>query len=345
MDTKLVRVSMRRAASYLCTAAVVLAGIAACGGGGGGQAAAGCSHSGPQPRPSTGISDHPPAVPVHGAYLGAAAFSGTLYTEDRRIASINNLQNAICRPLGIVHSYVPWQHEFPTASQLAATQAGQILLMSWTGTDMREMASGADDAEIRTVAREVAGLHAPVFVEFRWEMERPNLASVVHSPADFVAAWDHTRAIFDEVGVANASWVWCPTATGFDNGTAPAYYPGADQVDWICTDAYPQPPGAYEDLKDELRAFMAWAVPQGKPIMLGEIGVPLSYSPESRSQWIDRAAAYLTATPAIKAFVYFDLNPIGHDTNRDWYLPAGSEALAHFRTLANDPWFHPTFGT
>jgi beta-mannanase len=172
-------------------------------------------------------------------------------------------------------------------------------------------------------------------------MERLNLASVVHSPAAFIAAWDHTRAIFNDVGVTNASWVWCPTSTGFDQGTAQAYYPGANEVDWICTDAYPWPPGADEDLQDELAAFMAWAVPQGKPIMVGEVGVPLSYSVDLRNQWIDNAAAYLTSTPAIKAFVYFDFNPPDHPIERDWLLPPGSEALSHFRTLANNPWFHP----
>jgi hypothetical protein len=86
---------------------------------------------------------------------------------------------------------------------------------------------------------------------------------------------------------------------------------------------------------------MAWAVPQGKPIMVGEVGVPLSYSVDLRNQWIDNASAYLRATPAIKAFVYFDWNPIDHPIERDWLLPAGSDALAHFRTLANDPWFSP----
>jgi hypothetical protein len=339
VDAQLVRVSLRRTASRCGLAAILLSSSAACTTGSTTQAD--CSNAVPTPAISTTGSDQPPPIPITGAYLGAAAFTGSLYTEARRIASVDALEQAICRPLDIVHTYVTWQAEFPTASQLAASRDGQILLMSWTGTDTREMASGADDAEIRRIAGAVAGLHTPFFVELRWEMERPNLAGIVHSPADFIAAWDRARAIFDEVGVTNASWVWCPTATGFDNGTAPAYYPGAKEVDWICTDAYPQPPGAYEDLQSEVGAFMRWAAPQGKPIMLGEVGVPLSYSVERRNQWLDRARAYLTSTPAIKAFVYFDLNPIGHATSRDWLLPAGSEALQHFRALANDPWFSP----
>lgn len=319
-------------------AAVVML-LLACGACGSSSKSAACAP--PTQVPSGQIVTGPPPVPATGAYLGAAALTGTVFTEERRIASVDALETAICRPFDIVHSYVPWKQPFPAASELAASRAGQILLMSWTGTDTREMASGADDDEIRKVATAVAALRTPVFVEFRWEMERLNLASVVHSPAAFIAAWDHTRAIFHEVGVTNASWVWCPTATGFDQGTAEAYYPGASEVDWICADAYPWPPGTYEDLQDELAAFMTWAVPQGKPIMLGEVGVPLSYSTQARNQWIDNAAKYLTSTPAIKAFVYFDFNPPGHATNRDWLLPVGSEALEHFRDLAAEPWFRP----
>ena len=60
------------------------------------------------------------------------------------------------------------------------------------------------------------------------------------SGRDFVAAWDHIRAIFAAVGVKNAAWVWCPTANGFNpDGRAAAFYPGDNKVDWICADAYP----------------------------------------------------------------------------------------------------------
>jgi hypothetical protein len=39
--------------------------------------------------------------------------------------------------------------------------------------------------------------------------------------------------------VQNAAWVWCPTANGFADGQAAAFYPGNNEVDWICADAYP----------------------------------------------------------------------------------------------------------
>ena len=40
-------------------------------------------------------------------------------------------------------------------------------------------------------------------------------------------------------GATNVGWVWCPLATGFTDGRAQKYYPGDDQVDWLCADVYP----------------------------------------------------------------------------------------------------------
>jgi hypothetical protein len=322
-------------------AAALLAAVLVVGCGSSGKTAAGCSAQVPQPAPASSIPDVAPPVPTSGAYLGAFALNGRAFTQSAYIASTAALETEICRPLDIVHTYLQWNKPFPVQSELTASRSGQILLLSWTGADMAEMASGADDAEIRTVASEVASLHSPVFVELRWEMDRPNLASVVHSPATFIAAWDRTRAVFAAAGVHNASWVWCPTATGFDRGTAESYYPGAAEVNWICVDAYPRATGPVEGLHTELQAFLTWAKKQGKPLMLGEIGVPESYSPLDRSTWMRQAGDFVKATPQIKALVYFDYNPVGHSANRDYLLEPGSAALRAFRALSSDPWFRP----
>lgn len=318
--------------------------LAGCGGSSD-ESAAQCHAAVASPVPTSRIFDGPPRVPTKGAYLGAFALSSPTFTQDAYISSTQQLETAICRRLAIVHSYLQWQKPFPVESEVDASHSGQILLLSWTGTDMAEMASGADDAEIRQVAAEIASLHTPVLLELRWEMERPNLASVVHSPATFIAGWDHTRAVFQQAGVTNASWVWCPTATGFAQGTAEAYYPGAAEVDWICTDAYPNPTGPVQSLQSELQPFLSWAGQQGKPLMLGEFGVPQSYSSDDRKSWLQDAATFIRHTPQIKAAVYFDYNPVGHHSDRDYWLEPGSSALAAFRDLANEPWFRPTLAS
>jgi hypothetical protein len=334
-------VRLIRTASLRATLLAVLAAATLVGCGSGTKPAAACPAGVPKPASARSIHDAPPPVPARGAYLGAFALNGGTFSQSAYIASVNGLQRAICRPLDIVHSFLQWQQPFPTQSAVTASRSGQIVLLSWTGTDLAAMASGSEDAAIRTVAGQIASLHSPVFLELRWEMDRPNLTRVVHSPATFVAAWDHTRQVFAQAGVRNVSWVWCPTAAGFARGAAPAYYPGADQVDWICTDAYPNPRVALDPLQTELTPFLAWAKSQGKPLMIGEFGVPQSYSSDDRRAWVQHAAAFIKATPQIKAVVYFDYNPVGHAATQAFRLQPGSSALAAFRALGADPWFRP----
>jgi hypothetical protein len=334
---------LTRGTLFRLVAAIALAGGCAIGcASTASQPSAHCKAAVPNTALARTLSDAPPAVPARGAYFGAFALDGSTFTQQQFISSVANLEIEICRPLAIVHSYLQWNKPFPSLGQLDASRSGQTILLSWTGTDMSAMASGADDQEILAVAREVSSLRSPVFVELRWEMDRPNLASVVHSPATFIAAWDRTRALFRQADVSNASWVWCPTATGFDRGVAPSYYPGASEVDWICTDAYPTPGGPVEQLKSEVAAFLTWAKGQGKPIMLGEIGVPQNYSSPARVKWIENAANFVEQTPQIKAVVYFDYNPVGHSSTRDYLITPGTPAAAALRALGADPWFNPS---
>ena len=56
------------------------------------------------------------------------------------------------RKLGIVHTYLKWQAPFPTVSDRAFLSDGLTLLISWAGTDTKQIISGTDDAWIRTRA-------------------------------------------------------------------------------------------------------------------------------------------------------------------------------------------------
>ena len=138
-----------------------------------------------------------------------------------------------------MHAYLTWQAKFPTTSDMVAVSQGSTLLVSWTGTDSSAVSSGLGRRRPPACAQ-IKALGKPIFLEWRWEMDRPNLRAVVGTPAEFIAAWKHVRAIFAQQHVRNVAWMWCPTAKGFvPGGDAAAYYPGNDEVDWVCADAYP----------------------------------------------------------------------------------------------------------
>ena len=280
-----------------------------------------------------------PAPPATGAYFGAWV-GPDVFTQANEVLAVDSLQSRLGRKLSIVHTYLQWQAPFPTPSALTFLSQGSMLLISWAGTDTRQVVSGADDSWIRARAGQIKALGKPVFLEWRWEMDRPNLRSQVHSGAEYVAAWDHIRAIFAEAGVRNAAWVWCPTANGFSDGQAAAFYPGNNEVDWICADAYPAY-GSTASFASTVTAFLGWASHYAKPVMIGEFGVPESDGASQRAQWLRAAQRVVVADPQIKALLYFDADPAGQGPQGSYSLAGDAAALAAFRAIAVQPYFNP----
>jgi hypothetical protein len=307
---------------------------------------AGTGGTGGQPRLRPPVIDGgpsspgAPAVPAHGAYFGAWVRQGA-YTQRNQIVALEALQGTLGRRLDIVHTYLTWQGIFPKLSDQAMLGQGSMLLLSWTGTSSAAVASGRQDGVIGQVAREIKAVGRPIFLEWRWEMDRPNLRSVVGTPAQFIAAWRHVRAVFARQHVGNVAWVWCPTAKGFGaGGDAPAYYPGDGEVDWVCADAYPGP-GPYRSFYDVTRPFLSWASHHRKPVMIGEYGVPAGYGPVARAQWLQAAAQTVRSDPQIKALVYFDANPAGATPAHGLALGDGTPPMQAFRQIAHNPYFNP----
>ena len=272
---------------------------------------------------------------MHGAYFGARVRPPVL-TQPAEIAAVQHLQGEIGRRLDIVHVFHMWQDPFPASSDLAFLRQGSMLLLSWSGADTRAIAAGKDDSLIRQRALAVKASGRRIFLEWRWEMDRPGLRAQVHSPADYIAAWDHIRSIFTQEQVDNVAWVWCPTASGFATGNAGAYYPGDNEVNWVCADAYPGP-GPYRSFATVVQPFLDWASRHHKPVMIGEYGVPAdTYGPWQRAQWLWDAARTVQGHTQIKALVYFDAN-----AQHSYALTAGLPALQAFRNIAHVPYFNP----
>jgi hypothetical protein len=340
MATQLARVVTSRPLrlASTCVAILLIAALAGCGSSSK-QPVASCSATpAATARPS---QPRPPIVPTEGAYFGGFALSG-IATQQNLVSSFNDLATQACRPLDLAHVYLRWQTPFPTPASLTLASHGAALLVSWTGTDSKTIISGAADAQITATAKHIASLGWPVFLEFRWEMDRPNLDRIVGSPADYIAAWDRVRSLFAAAGTPNVSWVWCPTAAGFATGRAQEYYPGDNEVDWVCADAYPGPdfgPNPYQPLSRLLRPFLNWAKLHHKPVMIGEFGVPRSYSSTQRAEWLDQAKTTLTAGRQIKAVAYFNNDPVGQPLAHNYSLGSDPAVVAAFRALATAPYF------
>jgi uncharacterized protein YfaP (DUF2135 family) len=298
---------------------------------------------GPSPSPSPAASARPTGrlVPESGALLGlwAKPRDGS-YSRASQEARWRELEAAAGRTFDVAQSYYPWETPFPTWREPWHIAAGRIPLISWNGTFTSEIASGAHDALIRERADAVKALGAPVFLRWFWEMDGRKKADWAQSPTDYIAAWRHIHAIFAERGATNAVWVWCPNASAFASGEAPQWYPGDAYVDWVCGDGYNWAPGRAGDdwrpLAQIFRAFHAWGMAQGKPMMIGETGVQ-ERDPGEKPAWFAQALAQLqTDLPGVAAVVYFD-----SDNPYPWWLDSSPESLAAFAAVARDPYLDP----
>jgi hypothetical protein len=269
---------------------------------------------------------HGPKPPASGAWIGAWVQPSD-YHPWGLVAAVQQFQSQIRAPLTVIHDYRSWFEPFPSPLDRWTVHTHRVLLLSWGGTDTRAIIAGRYDALIRARARALRRLGGRVLLEWRWEMDRPDLRWQVHSPQDFIAAWRHIHRIFIEEGATHVGWVWCPTAYGFRYRDAAAYYPGDHEVDWLCVDAYPE---RYQSLAETIRPFLEWAKFHPKPVLVGEFGVPPG-SDDQQAAWLQQLISSARRMRSVRAYVYFDARG---DT-----LDQSPASIAAYARLAANPFF------
>ena len=137
---------------------------------------------------------------------------------------------------------------------------------------------------------------------------------------EYVQAWRHIVDIFRQVGVTNASDLWCPNVD-YPNTTNPSFaslYPGDSYVDWTCLDGYnwgTNRSSGWQSFDqmfgysyDEILKFAP-----SKPMMIGEFGSVEQGG--SKATWLTDAleAQVPGKYSRIRALVYFNFQFDGVD--------------------------------
>ncbi|MER7004585.1 endoglucanase [Dactylosporangium sp. NPDC000555] len=283
----------------------------------------------------------PVGPPGHGSYLGAWVRPERL-TESGRVTAMTAWEQSLGRKMAIVNTYRRFDEKFFNDSDRQFTVRGSTLMLSWAGGDTRMVTMGRHDELIRERARELKAFGHPVLMRYRWEMDRPNLRAQMWSGPDYVAAWRHVRDIFTQEGATNASWVWCPTAEGFQGGYAADFYPGDDAVDWTCVDVYAGT--KYATIGALMRPFLEFCAGRpNKPVMIGEFGIARSWGTAQRAAWLRDASATFKANPQIRAVLYFESDPLNNKGPTNQFMVSDDpDVLAAFRSsLAQDAYYRP----
>jgi len=279
---------------------------------------------------------HGPQPPADSAWVGAWV-KPPKESILGRVAAVESFEQETGRKLQVVNVFHPWTQIFPDLNDTTFVGQGKTLMISWNGATSAQIVAGTYDQVLRDRAEALKALGKPVLLRWRWEMNRPNLAATVGTPQQYVAAWKHVHQIFEQVGATNVGWVWCPLASNFSQTDAAAYYPGDDQVDWLCTDVYAI--ANDQSFGDVAADFMTWAASHDKPVVIGEYGAEQS-DPAAKAAWIAGATAYALAHPQIRAMVYFDAARVDdHGVPRDFRVEADPTVLAAWKAMLANPWF------
>ncbi len=291
----------------------------------------------------TSASDHP-LDSIDADFAGALLGVTTELNTKDRAPRFRQLEADAGRQYDIGHVFHAWDKPIPTVDDLMHLEDGRILMISWNGTDTREIAAGVHDDWIRTQAQAVRDLEEPLLLRWLWEMDGRRKIEQVYSGPDYVAAWKHVRGIFDEVGADNAQFVWCPNEFLFwDGGDPTPWYPGDEHVDWLCADGYNWATSSTDaewiTIDKIFEDFVAWAAPRNKPIILGETGSNEGEA-GAKAEWLRSVPRLLEQNlPEVDAVVYFDKDFTGFGFP-DWRVDTNEDSYQGWIDMSNDPYFN-----
>ncbi len=294
-------------------------------------------------------------VPSSGVLLGAWVDRQGRWIDDATAeAGVASLERSLGRRLDIDHHYYGWTDTFPSGLEQSDIVQGRIPMISWSGTELGQILSGASDDLIRARARGVKALARPVFLRWGWEMNG-NWAShdgthnsdpgTTNGPARYVEAWRRIHDLFASEGASNAVWVWSPNASDvpaarWNHWTR--YYPGDAYVDWVGIDGYnwgtTQPWSSWTSFRSIVGPIYHDYAGR-KPIMVAETAS--AEAGGDKAAWLRAMRSSLkTSFPAIAAVVYFDANK-----ETAWQVASSAEAQQAYVELAGDPYFNVDFGS
>ncbi|WP_339918097.1 1,4-beta-xylanase [Yeosuana marina] len=128
----------------------------------------------------------------------------------------------------------------------------------------KKTATGEHDHLIRELAEWIKASNRPVFLRVGYEFDGWDWNH--YNKKDYLAAWKHIHAMFDDMNVTNVAFVWQSKGKGSNQDTLEAWYPGDDLVDW-CAYSY------FDNTDQEMLTFVR---KHNKPVFIAE-ATPILY--------------------------------------------------------------------
>lgn len=272
------------------------------------------------------------------------------------IDAITDFETLIGRPLAITRHYLPWKIPLPGKTILRSAAGGHIPYVSWHATTRTNVAipwtsitSGTWDEWIVSRAESIRDAGFPMYLAFHHEPEDDTANGTA---ADFAAAHDHIRHIFNEEGVTNVRWVVTLMASTYRGGHK-GYASWLPQgFNLLGVDGYNRHPCISSPQKHPWKSFEEIftpahdaAVSTGKRLFVGENGSVEQCDcgslgdPEAKARWFADQCSTLRSWPEVKAVLYSHTTCHHNGYLMKYRVDSSAESLAAYTAFGQDPNF------
>lgn len=247
--------------------------------------------------------------------------------------------------------YLDWSNKFPKDDCEKVYEYGAVPHIVWepwywgdqSSINLSRIAGKKFDTYIRTWAKDVKAWGKPIFLrvahEFNIEFYPWTIVKNKKKPDLYIKAFRHIHNIFNEEGVTNVKWVWCPMNYSYPTDEWNDYtkaYPGDEYVDWIGIDGYnwgtTKEWSQWQSLGDlflEPVTRLSRKYPT-KPIMIAEFSS--SEKGGNKSEWIKEIPGFLkTSLRNVKSIIWFDIKK-----EDDWRVNSSVQSQEAFKRIAKD---------
>jgi beta-mannanase len=220
-----------------------------------------------------------------------------------------------------------------------ATAHNSTLVVTWmpNGYPTPDIISGKADTYLTKYANDIKAYGKEIWLrplhEANGDWYDWGIANTKYNntPANLIAAWQHTVKIFRDAGVTNVKWVWTTNATNSGSATFTGAYPGDTWVDMISIDGYnwgtAQSWSSWQSFEQIFTPCYTALAAINKPLFIPEFSS--SEHGGDKAQWIkDMFTVLPTKFPRIFALMWFSQTK---NAEADWAVDTSPAALAAWK--------------
>lgn len=201
-----------------------------------------------------------------------------------------------------------------------------------------DVVAGVWDEAIRIKARRARSLPGWHYIAFHAEanVDTPGVRPP-GTPAEFAAAFDHVRGIFDEEGADRLTWAAVLAISAYRDNIAHVWMP--DRPALIGVDGYSKSstsPDRALSFEELFQPAVDFAASVGRQVFIGEMGCQEDPGDTSyKADWIAAVPDALRRWKRCAAIMW------NHSDDGDggWFLDSSEASLSAFRAAAQDPQF------